>query len=74
MTGDGLGNTWSQRDAETGRHHRNLHLIELRECSWRCLQCGHWFDAAVDADLFACGEDCAGKHPGDTLPEVCDRA
>jgi hypothetical protein len=30
---------------------------------WRCLQCGHRFDAAVDADLFWCGEDC--KHPGD---------
>jgi hypothetical protein len=65
-------NTWADRDVENGRHHRNGHLIELRETDWRCLICGHWFDAAVDADLFWCGEDCTGKHPGDhpaLLPE-----
>lgn len=55
--------TWETRDPETGRHHRNGHLIEMRECDWRCSICGHWFDAAVNADLFECGEDCAGKHP-----------
>lgn len=50
---------------ENGRHHRRGHVLELRECDWRCLICGHWFDAASDADLFWCGDDCAGKHHGD---------
>lgn len=52
------GKTWADRDPETGRHHRNGHLIELREVEWRCFLCGHWFDVAVDADLFFCGETC----------------
>lgn len=50
---------------DAGRHHRNAHLLELDGCDWRCLICGHWFDAAIDADLFMCGEDCTGKHYGD---------
>lgn len=58
--------TWETRDPETGRHHRSGHLIELRECDWRCLVCGHWFDAAADADLFWCGDPC--RHPGDPAP------
>ena len=60
-----MNNTWVTRDPETGRHHRNAHLLELAETDWRCLICGHYFDAAIDADRFACGEPCAGKHPGD---------
>lgn len=54
--------TWETRDPETGRHHRNGHLIELRETSWKCLICKHYFDAAVDADKFFCGDPCQGKH------------
>ena len=50
---------------ENARHHRNGHLLELRECDWRCLVCGHWFDAAIDADLFWCGDDC--RHPGEQV-------
>lgn len=57
-----MNDTWATRDPETGRHHRNAHLLELAECDWRCLICGHSFDAASDADLFACGDDCTGKH------------
>lgn len=56
---------WEQRDPETGRHHRNGHVLILSEDDWRCQICGHYFDAAVDAELFFCGEDCTGKHPGD---------
>jgi len=55
-------NTWATRDPETGRHHRNAHLLEMAETDWRCLICGHYFDAAIDADRFACGEPCEGKH------------
>lgn len=44
---------------------RNGHTIVLDGCVWKCRQCGHKFDALVDADLFWCGEDCTGKHPGD---------
>jgi hypothetical protein len=58
-------NTWPRRDPETGRHHRNAHLLELAEDDWVCLVCGHHFDAAADTDLFACGDNCAGKHYGD---------
>jgi hypothetical protein len=50
---------------EASRWQRNGHTLELHGCMWRCLQCGHRFDAAVDADLFWCGEDCTGRHPGD---------
>jgi hypothetical protein len=53
----------TQPDGENGRHHRRGHILELRECDWRCLICGHWFEAASDADLFWCGNRC--KHPGD---------
>lgn len=56
------GNTWATRDPETGRHHRNGHDLILRETAWRCLTCNHTFDAAVDANLFACGEDCTNAH------------
>ena len=59
------GSTWDDRDPESGRQHRNAHLLELDGCMWRCLICRHQFDAASDADLFACGEDCTGKHHGD---------
>lgn len=58
-------NTWDQRDPVTGRHHRNGHLLELSEGAWHCLICKHWFEAAIDADLFWCGESCLGKHPGE---------
>lgn len=61
-------NTWTTRDPETGRHHRNGHLIELSGCMWRCLHCRHQFDAAADADLFWCGDNCTGKHYGDPTP------
>lgn len=50
---------------EVIRRQINGHTLDLRETSWRCLQCGHWFDAAVDARLFWCGDDCTGKHQGD---------
>lgn len=63
-------NTWTERDPETGRHHRNGHLIYVDGCMWRCELCRHKFDAAVDADLFWCGEDCAGKHHGAPAPTV----
>lgn len=53
---------------ETGRHHRNGHLLELRSCSWRCIHCDHHFDAAIDAELFWCGDDCTGKHFEDRAP------
>lgn len=43
---------------DAARHHRNGHLLKLDGCMWSCLHCGHRFDAAVDADLFWCGEDC----------------
>lgn len=55
--------TWETRDPVTGRHHRNGHLIELVGVNWECRICQHEFDAAVDADLFVCGEKCA--HPGE---------
>lgn len=51
---------------ETGRLQRNGHTLELRATYWRCLQCDHRFEVAQDADLFWCGDDCTGKHPGDT--------
>lgn len=56
-----MNNTWETRDPETGRHHRNAHLILLVGLMWYCEICKHYFDAAVDADLFACGEKCI--HP-----------
>lgn len=66
-------NTWATRSPEeTGRHHRNAHLIELVECDWRCLICGHYFDAASDADLFMCGEPC--KHPSAAFRPAGDGA
>ncbi len=52
--------TWKTRDPITGRHQRNGHTLELDENEWKCLQCKHYFDAAVDADKFFCGETC--KH------------
>jgi hypothetical protein len=55
-------NTWIQRDPETGRHRRNGHLLELGDTDWRCQHCQHTFDAAVDADLYRCGDPC--QHPG----------
>jgi hypothetical protein len=60
-----MDDTWETRDPETGRHHRNLHVLELQGVNWICLICKHTFDAAVDADLFACGESCEGKHFGE---------
>lgn len=54
-------NTWEDRDPETGKHHRHGHLLELRETDWLCLICRHHFDAAIDAELFWCGEPCV--HP-----------
>lgn len=36
----------------------NGHTLELRETDWRCLHCGHWFDAATDANGWKCGEPC----------------
>lgn len=61
----GIPQDWENRDPATGRHLRNGHVLVLSEDDWRCEICGHHFDAAVDADLFKCGEPCAGKHPGD---------
>jgi hypothetical protein len=61
-------NTWLARDPETGRHHRNGHLIQLDGCEWRCQHCRHWFDAAVDADLFWCGDPCT--HPNPALSDA----
>jgi hypothetical protein len=52
-------------DELDGRHQRNGHTLHLDGCTWRCLQCRHWFDAAIDAEAFWCGEDCAGKHHGE---------
>lgn len=52
-------------DVETGRHHRNGHLLELDGCEWRCLHCRHWFDAAAEADAFWCGDPCVHPAPGD---------
>ena len=60
-----MSNTWNTRDPETGRHHRNGHLLDLDGCQWRCQICRHVFDAAVDADLFMCGDSCDGRHYGD---------
>ena len=49
---------------------RTVEVFRLfHSMNWRCLHCGHKFDAAVDADLFWCGDDCAGKHPGDATSE-----
>lgn len=59
---------WDKRDPETGRHQRNGHILQLAESDWRCEKCGHHFDAASDADLFVCGESCAGKHRSDRVP------
>ena len=50
---------------KTRRRQRNGHTVEL-QTDWVCLQCGHHFDALVDADAFWCGDDCTGKHPEDT--------
>ena len=47
-------------DPLTGRHQRNGHTLVLNELDWKCLQCHHYFDAAVDAEKFFCGEAC--KH------------
>jgi hypothetical protein len=41
------------------RIHRNIHLIEMDGCMWRCIHCGHVFDALSDADAFVCGDECA---------------
>ncbi len=60
-----MSDTWATRDPETGRHHRSGHVLVLAETDWWCQICKHYFDAAADADLFWCGESCAGKHPGD---------
>ena len=54
---------------KTDRRHRNGHILELGGGTWRCIHCRHWFDAAVDADLFWCGDDCTGKHPHDSAPD-----
>jgi len=61
-----MNDTWETRDPVTGRHHRNGHVLILSETDWVCLICGHHFDAAVDAELFFCGDDCTGRHYGDT--------
>jgi len=37
---------------------RNGHLLVLGGLDWRCQNCDHSFDAAIDADLFACGTPC----------------
>lgn len=54
---------------ENRRQLRNGHTIGLAETDWRCETCGHTFDAAVDAERFACGKDCAGRHPGQDQPD-----
>ena len=54
--------TWKTRDPETGRHQRNGHTLVLVETDWKCLQCKHYFDAAIDADLFFCGDSCKDKY------------
>lgn len=58
---------WDNRDPETGRHQRNGHILYLAESDWKCEKCGHQFDAASDAELFVCGESCAGKHRSDRV-------
>jgi len=40
------------------RRHRNGHILELDGSDWRCIHCRHWFDAAVDAEAFWCGDPC----------------
>lgn len=44
---------------DNGKHQRNGHTLVLVECDWKCLQCKHYFDAAVDAEKFFCGEKCS---------------
>lgn len=51
-------NTWETRNPETGEHQRNNHNLELRETTWKCTRCKHYFDAATDANKFICGEPC----------------
>lgn len=58
-------NTWKNRDPGTGRHHRHGHLIELDGAEWKCRICEHRFDAAVDADLFWCGDPCRCRALGE---------
>lgn len=47
---------------EQERRHVNGHTLVLPESEWLCLQCRHYFDALVDAELFWCGDACV--HPG----------
>ena len=53
---------WESKDSEipNGRHQRNGHTLILAETTWKCLQCHHYFDAAIDAEKFFCGDKC--KH------------
>lgn len=54
--------SWEERDPETGRHARNGHVILLVGLMWRCENCFHYFDAAVEANEFICGKDCSKAH------------
>lgn len=40
------------------RRQINGHILQLRETSWRCLHCRHWFEAASDANGWFCGDPC----------------
>lgn len=53
-------NTTWDKNPETGRYQCNGHTLELQETDWKCIQCKHYFDAAVDAEKFFCGDPC--KH------------
>ncbi len=53
-----MNDTWETRDPETGGHHRNGHYLIIRETDWKCSICRHYFDAAIDADKFMCGDPC----------------
>lgn len=57
-----LPGNWDDRSPIDGRHCRNGHALYLDGTMWRCEGCGHKFDAAVDAEGFYCGEDCAPYH------------
>lgn len=52
-------NNWQQRDEQSGRHHRNGHMLILDDgYEWRCILCRGAYGAAVDADKLACAGPC----------------
>jgi hypothetical protein len=58
-----MGEVTALQPDDRVRRHRNGHLLELGS-SWRCLHCGHWFDAESDADAFWCGDPCDHAEGG----------